>query len=769
MAQKIVGAQHDFTYGEVDVTLKRNDEHPARKAGLRQCANMRILNTKALQNRPGRSAQFPAPSLSRIEEVTMSPGNIYRIGFGSSQIKIFNSAGAQVAVFVSQGNGAALPWTIDNVNQIVYAQLGLAIYITFAGMRPQVITWNGVATWTISDYNELLYGGQKRTWFYRISPQGITLFPNARTGSGVALVASDPLFTAAHVGTRIRFINRQMLITAVADSTHATVTIMETLPGHQGVTFVTDPTSIFSNGDIIIGATSGSKGIITSVAVGGAEIQLISTNATSITVTTSTPRGIGFDQTQVVAFLPTEVVVGPAGSLQLASASAINNPVQGVTLWDDEVMNPMRGYPASCFVDQFRLGFCDFPVLPNGIGWSAINAPTDQYVVGAVQPTGAMFELAPDKVRVKYVQAGPESSEFVFCDHVVYYIKIDTQNPLVPGSVSFQTLSNDGVASVQPRVAQGLLFYVNAGGSSVMAISAPGAYYRPFEANSLTEFHNHLFGDIKALACPNADATFEERYIYALSADGTMACGKYEKSQGDVKVGWVPWSGVGALSWIAALNSSVLFTTGYFGSVICERLDDTQYLDAALSVNALPVPFTAPPGNGPLWWIPSATVSLMDQVTRSMGTYQIDANGFIVPQGNAGEDLTAASLVAGQPWTSTVEPFCPNAPPGSDAGQRMKMRQVTNFLAYVVHSTGFLLGHLFSSVHTRTSPALGTLMNFRRFPAYNQDDDATLPPPERETAESYAPPGSTWDPRVVLIKDTPGPLQLLELTVEVSI
>ena len=60
-------------------------------------------------------------------------------------------------------------------------------------------------------------------------------------------------------------------------------------------------------------------------------------------------------------------------------------------------------------------------------------------------------------------------------------------------------------------------------------------------------------------------------------------------------------------------------------------------------------------------------------------------------------------------------------------------------------------------------------MNSRRFPAYNQDDDATLPPPERETAEAYAPPGSSFDPRVVLIKDTPGPLQLLEMTVEVSI
>jgi hypothetical protein len=301
-------------------------------------------------------------------------------------------------------------------------------------------------------------------------------------------------------------------------------------------------------------------------------------------------------------------------------------------------------------------------------------------------------------------------------------------------------------------------------------VSTPGAYYRPFEVDNLSELHSHLFGTIAALAAPNADGSFNERYVYALNSDGSMVCGKYESSSnGQLSIGWVPWSGAGTLSWIAALNASVLFTTSYFGSVICEVLDDARYLDAALAVNALPIPFASPVGKGPLWWIPSQPVSLMDQVTRSMGTYQIDANGFIVPQNNAGEDLTAASLVAGQPWTSTIEPFCPNAPPGSDAGQRMKMRQVTNFLAYVIHSTGFIMGGLFSSAHTRTSPPLGTLMNFRRFTAWNQDDDPTLPPPERETAEGHPPPGSSYDPRVVLIKDTPGPLQLLELTVELSI
>jgi len=60
-------------------------------------------------------------------------------------------------------------------------------------------------------------------------------------------------------------------------------------------------------------------------------------------------------------------------------------------------------------------------------------------------------------------------------------------------------------------------------------------------------------------------------------------------------------------------------------------------------------------------------------------------------------------------------------------------------------------------------------MNFRRFPTWNQDDDATKPPPQRETVQSIRPPGWSYDPRGVLIKDVPGPLQLLEIGIECTV
>jgi hypothetical protein len=300
-------------------------------------------------------------------------------------------------------------------------------------------------------------------------------------------------------------------------------------------------------------------------------------------------------------------------------------------------------------------------------------------------------------------------------------IPIAPTSPLKPGGVSFQLLSSDGAAQVQPRVSQELILYANAGQNSMMAVIATGAYLRPFNTRNLSEYHAHLFSNIAAIATPSADGTFNERYAYVMNGDGSIVVGKYTLqtiiAEVNPPIGWGPWSGGGAVSWVAAWSADVLFTSSYFGTMICEILDDTEFLDAALPVNSLPAPFAPPAGKGPLWWIPGQRVFLMDQSTRPLGVYQIDANGFLIPQFHGGEDLTAASLVAGQPWTSIAEPFCPDANPGNDAKQRMLKRRVPRFSAYVIHSTGFRMSRLFSAKTTPSSPTLGTEQNSKRFPA----------------------------------------------------
>jgi hypothetical protein len=270
-------------------------------------------------------------------------------------------------------------------------------------------------------------------------------------------------------------------------------------------------------------------------------------------------------------------------------------------------MNTYRGWPASVFVDQNRLGFCNFPALPAGIAWSAVSLYTDLYP-DASSPDNAIFELAPGPSQVLYVVPGMESSEFVFCDRAIYYIPISQSNPLKPGSVAFNELSSFGCASVQPRRAEQSIVYVKAGGTEIGAVQAPGAYYRPYVVDSISQLHSHLFTASApvAIAVPTASAQFEETYLYVLLANGSFAVGKYTMRDGLIepgqdgkpKVGWCPWSGGGTASWASAHQSDVIFVSSYAPNgvtpvSVVEQLDNTQYLDSAVYVNNLPAALTA--------------------------------------------------------------------------------------------------------------------------------------------------------------------------------
>ena len=132
-------------------------------------------------------------------------------------------------------------------------------------------------------------------------------------------------------------------------------------------------------------------------------------------------------------------------------------------------------------------------------------------------------------------------------------------------------------------------------------------------------------------------------------------------------------------------------------------------------------------------------------------------------------NLASLTLVAGQPFTMITEPFVPEVNPGNDVGQRIMPRRVARFTVNVRHATGFLMARLFSGKVTRYSPALGSVVNARRFPAYYMDDDTTAPPPTRETMERIRPMGRTFDPRVAIIRDVPGPMIINEIGLEVTI
>jgi hypothetical protein len=747
MKPSTVTKQTDFSAGEVDVELKRNDEHPYFKTGARQMNNWRILNSRGLSNRPGRRL-LAVGGFVRTDEVLMAPGTPFYLQFQAGVLAIYNSSFANVF-------SIGAPWSGSNLNQIVWDVLGSQIFLCFPGMNPLVLTWNGGNFWTSANYvpRTAILGSQKRSVFFRVTPAGTLLQSSAYGPGPVTLtVTGANNFDNTSVGTILRFTNRQIAVLAVnviGSPANLTGNVLE--PLFPAMTLaVANANFTYEINDVVIGAGSGAKGIVFATSNTNVDVQL----------------------TASTQFIAGENVVGPNG-IGAATVVSVDAQPGNIAAWDEEVFNTFRGFPASCFVDNNRLGFCDFPSLPGLIAWSAVGDPFDLYTdQNNVFPNNAIQELVPTRSRVMYVVPGMESSEFVFCDNAIFSIPISATTPLQPGSVSFLQLTGDGaLPGVKPQRAQQSIVFVGPNGNQIKAVQAIGAYTRPYVVDDISDLRAHLIKSPIAIAIPSSVGQFEERYIYLLNADATITVGKYQMKTGviDQGVGWNPWSGNGMPTWVFALNADVLISSSYsiMGNVL-EIVDATQFLDAAILVNNLPANFVPPGGAGPLFFIPSGSVDLMDG-GRMMGTYQVDASGHIIPQNNAGENLTSSTLTAGQAWTATLEPFVPMAQGGQDVGQRVWPRRLKRAQAYVRNSTGFLFAKLFSGSITPTSPAPGTIMTVRRISTWQEDENPTQPPPLREQSYLFRPLGYSHDPRYAIVKDTPGPLEILELDNEVTV
>jgi hypothetical protein len=395
------------------------------------------------------------PEIGRNEKITVQPGVSYFLCFGNGTLHIRDTNGVQVA------SNAGYSWTTATAKDIVYALVprgssGVDVVITFAGQIPKIARYTNGVGWTFLDFAFATNGSALQEPFYRINVPGVTLVASNTVGA-ITLTASAAYFTAGMVGSRILYLGSQVIITAFTSNLLVNATVQQTRPDSDQAN-LSNLNGSFAPGDIIINQL-GIKAEVVSI-----------------------PGAIIFNYLVAGSrFVNLDIVAGPNGSFIPSAITSVGNKPTGI--WAEEVMSALNGWPASCFFDQGRLGFCNFPSVPRGIAWSYIGIPTN-FFAGST-PAAAMFEVTASLSQVLYVIPGMEGNEFVFCDNKVFYIPIGVTNPLKPGSVAFNLLSDDGCAAVQPRPTDAFIIYTNAGGTSMKAIVATDAFQRPFNTTSL--------------------------------------------------------------------------------------------------------------------------------------------------------------------------------------------------------------------------------------------------------------------------------------------
>ncbi len=728
---KRVIRQRDFSAGQIMAEAKRRDDVDVLAGGVRTARNWRVVGSGSLRERPGRAALFR--STGRVEEVRLSSTERvflafnYDNGSASGRATVLTSAGVQIATQTGYS------WTNATVGQINFDLINRDVVIAFPGQRLKVIripVGLGSASFFDFAFSTNLTGALQQPFYRFPESVGISLQPSARTGS-ITLTASAAWFNAAHVGTTMRWANRQILITGYTSTTVVTGTVLETLPQQFEVAVNASVTG-FEVGQVIEGEFTGTRGLIVAIAISSPN-QILS-------VVVNKPGRADFGGT----FHVTETIVGPLGGGTVASVTG-SAALSGSTQWDESLINNYRGWPRSVKNDRTRLIFCDLPQLPEAVCWSAVGQYDNFYVDAASD--SAIVEYVPGKARAMFVQGGAD--QFVFTDRGVYYIPISASSPLKPGSVEFRQVTSEGCAAVRPVDApEGIMFAV-AGGRRLAAIVGTGQTTRPYVSREVSKYHEDLFPGIIALAVSQGEGDLRERYIYAVNLDGTVCIGRFESSR--EWIGWHKWDGAGLVKWPMAEGSNVHFcvsyTQGATTTQLVERVDTSAFLDAQISLDAIPAALAPGVGQGPMWWLPNATVTVMLN-GRDYGDRQTDASGNILWLDS--DDKAASGWVIGRAFTCELEPFLPHTDAGQSFRQSMRLRKVAGSEISVWHSAPFVWAA-------------------REVRVLQWGRDFSAAPIVREASYSFRHLGRSADPRIMLTRDRPGQLTVVEIAMEVTI
>lgn len=701
---KQVIRQRDWSAGEIDPDGERRDDTEVFKYGERKSLNMQSLRTGAIENRYGRRYLYQDEGVR--DDFRLLPDVRHSVTFAHQRATVRDESGAVLVNLTA-------PWVTSQLDSLVWTSNDNMIFVTGAGIRPQVIEVNRNShAWSIRDYSfRSGIEGLVRAPFYRFADFGVTMWVSARNGN-VNIIFSQPVLMPSHVGSVFRYAGKQVRITSVSSSTQAVGVTLETLNPTVSYQLLVPEENTFSIGQIAQTSISGVRG----------EVVAVDTAANTVTMVVLN---------RWRKFNSEDRLVGPGGDADLQNGN-IQTQSASTTQWDEQFMSNARGWPQSVAKDAQRVIFSNFPQKKQAIIWSTIADPFDVQV--NADATGAIFELIDADCQVFHVVGGYD--EFAITDVGVFYIPISSESPLTPGSVEFRRLYSGEVANIKPvEVTEGVLF-VDESLTGIYAITATGQTARPYVATEISQFHRHLFRNVKSMTSNYGTPKNAARQIFVVNEDGTVVVGQYSSDR--EFVGWRLWNGAGRVNSVSARFGDVIFSTRYdtIGTplFVAERIDADTELDCSVVYE----------GSGTLPFPVGETVQVMadgyflgDFVVGPVNTVAVDTAEY-------------SQILVGKEFDWYLMPNLSDFEGGEAFGQRQRRRKVSKVNAKVRDCQEFRIGN-------------------KVLCTWRGGEDTSLPMPKRSGVFSYREVGRSFDPEFTISKTIPGRFKMLELTTEVTI
>lgn len=550
--RKATVPQKDFSLGEVRPdALERNDVEILDRS-LQKAENALLLATGAIEGRPG---SFYLATVNGDDGAEIEPGDgvVFNLIIVPGGLELYTEDGDLHESF----SGA--PWVA-----------GEDVWITPAGdvtlmgsqeSPPHVLTYeDGVFT-----FGEMAFSsgpGDEIRQPYWPHERGVLITPSARTGN-ITITASEGVFHSGYVGERIRYVDREIEITAVNSPTEAEGTVKQEL--HETIRLSVDSTTGFAAEEAVEHETLGGQGIIAQVV-----------DATNLDILVTEIFG-GFAQLG-------ENLIGPNAKTNITAITSAPS-ISGTSLWDEPLMSSFRGYPGSCAHHGGRLVFCDFPQAPHVIALSA-SGTLDDFKIGP-DDSDAILDIIGISKSTRVLHAVSAEDLILLTSRGSYYQQTRDRTPLTPANWDPVKFDDIGASRIRPvKVFDGIVFLAS-NGKNLMGALLQSGFQKPWGIEALSDFHSHLMKTPVRIGATTNDSDRPERFVFVANDDGSAVVMRWDRTgsrENDV-VGFVPWTTAGSYKSFymafGSIHAIVARTIDGVTSNFLERMDANAFLDAA--------------------------------------------------------------------------------------------------------------------------------------------------------------------------------------------
>ena len=605
-------AQTNFSSGELDPLMDMRHDTGAYINGARKLRNAALLNQGGVARRPGTRHFAALSGRTRLIPFEFSSTERYLFALSSGSLKVYDLDGTLLQTL-------SAPWTADYLFKLTFAQAADVMILCFPVMQPQIVRRTGLTTFTISNlvFDTSVNGQQIFQPYYKYSADDVTLSSSATTGT-TTLTASTAIFSANHVGTRFRWFDVEIAITAVASGTSATGTVQGKLEGRYDF----DPYKT-AEGSNVVEVTHVLHGFST-----GASLTLTGANATGGIASTS----LNGTRTITVVDDNTYTFVAGANATSSVDGGGPNVKFSGTNLptrnWAEPSFSPVAGWPGAVTFHEGRLWFGGSFSQPDGL-WGSRIAAFFNFDVGdgednqSIQVTVGSDDISSvlHLVSNRHLQIYTATGEF--------FVPRNQQSAATPTNITISRQTPYGSSFVTPQPFDGATVYLQASEKVVrefLFTDAEQAYNSP----ALSLLAEHLIDTPHDMSVSYGTSKSGAQYLLLVNEDGTLAV--FHSARAEKLAGWTLWStthpsGTAKFDSVTTIGERIYVSVQRGTDFNLERFalsDIDLTLDGASS-------FTASVATG-TWTVGSLYVNRTVSVVSNsyyLGEYPVDEHGVL--------------------------------------------------------------------------------------------------------------------------------------------